>query len=172
MLETVLMYLNNWFVVGRYDDTYTIEDSGITLPFLKKGQYFRIVGSLFNDGVYQYPAELTDEAFNGSVWALAIPKALLSTVEEITAWTDKNGDSGPYTSESFGGYSYSKATNSKGLAVGWRDVFAAQLAPWKKPAGSWQYANPNPHMTPPEPHKDNPWGVRINERWSSNCGKS
>lgn len=157
MLETVLMYLNNWFVVGRYDDTYTIEDGGITLPFLVNGQYFRIVGSLFNDGVYQYPAELADETFDGSVWALAIPKALLSTVEEITAWTAKNGDSGPYTSESFGGYSYSKATNSKGLAVGWRDVFAAQLAPWKKPAGSWQYANPNPHMTPPEPHKDNPW---------------
>ena len=157
MLETVLMYLNNWFVVGRYDDTYTIEDGGITLPFLVDGQYFRIVGSLFNDGVYQYPAELTDETFDGSVWALAIPKALLSTVDEITAWTAKNGDGGPYTSESFGGYSYSKATNSKGLAVGWRDVFAAQLAPWKKPAGSWQYANPNPHMTPPEPHKDNPW---------------
>lgn len=157
MLETVLMYLNNWFVVGRYDDTYTIEDGGITLPFLVDGQYFRIVGSLCNDGVYQYPAELTDETFDGSVWALAIPKALLSTVEEITAWTAKNGDSGPYTSESFGGYSYSKATNSKGMAVGWRDVFSAQLAPWKKPAGSWQYANPNPHMTPPEPHKDNPW---------------
>lgn len=157
MLETVLMYLNNWFVVGRYDDTYTIEDGGITLPFLVDGQYFRIVGSLFNDGVYQYPAELTDETFDGSVWAMAIPKALLSTVEEITAWTAKNGDGGPYTSESFGGYSYSKATNSKGLAVGWRDMFAAQLAPWKKPAGSWQYANPNPHMTPPEPHKDNPW---------------
>ena len=157
MLETVLMYLNNWFVVGRYDDTYTIEDGGIALPFLQNGQYFRIVRSLFNDGVYQYPAELTDETFDGSVWALAIPKALLSTVEEITAWTAKNGDSGPYTSESFGGYSYSKATNSKGVAVGWRDVFAAQLAPWKKPAGSWQYANPNPHMTPPEPHKDNPW---------------
>lgn len=157
MLETVLMYLNNWFVVSRNDDTYTIEDGGITLPFLIDGQYFRIVGSLFNDGVYQYPSELTDETFDGSVWVLAIPKALLSTVDEITAWTAKNGDSGPYTSESFGGYSYSKATNSKGLAVGWRDVFAAQLATWKKPAGTWQYANPNPHMTPPEPHKDNPW---------------
>lgn len=157
MLETVLMYLNNWFVVGRYDDTYTIEDGGIALPFLVDGQYFRIVGSLFNDGVYQYPAELTDETFDGSVWAMAIPKALLSTVEEITAWTAKNGENGPYTSESFGGYSYSKATNSKGLAVGWRDVFSAQLAPWKKPAGSWQYANPNPHMTPPLPHEDNPW---------------
>ena len=105
MLETVLMYLNNWFVVGRYDDTYTIEDGKLTLPFLVNGQYFRIVGSLLNDGVYQYSdtLELADETFDGSVWALAIPKALLSVVEEITAWTAKNGDSGPYTSESFGG---------------------------------------------------------------------
>ena len=168
MLETVLMYLNNWFVVGRYDDTYTIEDGKLTLPFLVNGQYFRILGSLLNDGVYKYAngtaldetgAEITliDETVDGSVWALAIPKGFLSMVEEITAWTAKNGDGGAYTSESFGGYSYSKATNSKGMAVGWRDVFAAQLAPWKKPAGSWQYAEPNPHMTPPVPHEPNPW---------------
>ena len=168
MLETVLMYLNNWFVVGRYDDTYTIEDGKLTLPFLVNGQYFRILGSLLNDGVYKYAngtaldetgTEITliDETFDGSVWALAIPKGFLSVVEEITAWTAKNGDGGAYTSESFGGYSYSKATNSKGMAVGWRDVFAAQLAPWKKPAGSWQYAEPNPHMTPPVPHEPNPW---------------
>ena len=114
MLETVLMYLNNWFVVGRYDDTYTIEDGGIALPFLANGQYFRIVGSLLNDGVYKnadgaaldesgIEITLIDETFDGSVWALAIPKAMLSTVEEITAWTAKNGDGGPYTSESFGG---------------------------------------------------------------------
>ena len=139
MLETVLMYLNNWFAVGRYDDTYTIEDGKLTLPFLVNGQYFRILGSLLNDGVYKYAngtaldetgTEITliDETFDGSVWALAIPKGFLSMVEEITAWTAKNGDGGAYTSESFGGYSYSKATNSKGMAVGWRDVFAAQLA--------------------------------------------
>ena len=168
MLETVLMYLNNWFAVGRYDDTYTIEDGKLTLPFLVNGQYFRILGSLLNDGVYKYAngtaldetgTEITliDETFDGSVWALAIPKGFLSMVEEITVWTAKNGDGGAYTSESFGGYSYSKATNSKGMAVGWRDVFAAQLAPWNKPAGSWQYAEPNPHMTPPVPHEPNPW---------------
>ena len=159
MLESVLMYLNNWFVLGRYDDTYTIEDGHITLPFLAKGQYFRVLGSVFNDGLYKYSdyPGLEDETFDGSIWALAIPQSLLSIVNEITVWTAKNGDGGPYTSESFGGYSYSKATNSKGVAVGWRDVFAAQLAPWKKPAGSWQCASPNPHMAPPLPHKDNPW---------------
>lgn len=158
MLESVLQYLHNWFLVAVYDDLYTIKDGSIEQPFLQSGQYFRIVGSILNDGVYNYPVEnLKDEEFTGSIWALAVPPAVLSLVDEITAWTAKNGDSGAYTSESFGGYSYSKATNSKGVAVGWRDVFAAQLAPWKKPAGSWQYAQPNPHMTPPLQHKDNPW---------------
>lgn len=55
MLEEVLRHLNNWFLVpdGIHLDTYTIEDGGITLPFLQEGQYFRVVGSVFGDGVYQ-----------------------------------------------------------------------------------------------------------------------
>ena len=56
MLEQVLMHLKNWFLVpgGIHEGTYTIEDGGITLPFLAKGQYFRICGSVFNDGLHQY----------------------------------------------------------------------------------------------------------------------
>lgn len=158
MLESVLHYLHNWFLVAVYDDLYTIKDGSIELPFLQAGQYFRIVGSILNDGVYSYPAEnLKDEEFTGSIWALAVPPAVLSLVEEITAWQAKNGASGPYTSESFGGYSYTKATNSSGVAVGWQDVFKAQLSPWRKLGGTYQYAAPNPHMTPPLPHEDNPW---------------
>lgn len=158
MLESVLLYLNNWFVVSSTSGAYTIEDGSMELPFLVPGQYFRIVGSLLNGGVHQYPAtDLKDETFEGEVWALAVPPGLLSIVEEITAWQAKNADSGPYTSESFGGYSYSKATNSRGVAVGWQDTFAAQLAPYRKLPGSYPFAEPNPHMTPPLPHKDNPW---------------
>ena len=158
MLESVLHYLHNWFLVAVYDDLYTIKDGSIELPFLQSGQYFRIVGSVLNDGVYSYPAEnLKDEEFTGSIWALAVPPAVLSLVEEITTWQAKNGAYVPYTSESFGGYSYTKATNSSGVAVGWQDVFKAQLSPWRKLGGTYQYAAPNPHMTPPLPHEDNPW---------------
>lgn len=136
MLETVLMYLNNWFVVGRYDDTYTIEDGRLTLPFLVNGQYFRILGSLFNDGLHVYPAaDLTDEEFDGVVIAMAVPWALIALSDEIKAWVDKNGQESPYTSESFGGYSYSKATNAQGMAVGWRDVFRSRLNTWRKIKG-------------------------------------
>ena len=135
MLEEILMHLNNWFLVpdGVHEDTYTIEGGSITLPFLVNGQYFRICGSVFNDGLYTYPAEeLFDETFDGTIWALAIPKQVIKLSDEIQEWKIKNGDISPYTSESFGGYSYSKATNSKGAPMGWQDVFKAQLNKWRK----------------------------------------
>lgn len=138
MLEQVLQHLNNWFLVpdGIHTGKFTVQDGGITLPFLQTGQYFRVLGSVFNDGLYQYPSEeMTDEMFTGAVWALAVPKAVIKLSEEIAVWNEKNGDPGPYTSESFGGYSYSKATNSSGVAVGWQDIFKSRLNPWRRIGG-------------------------------------
>lgn len=138
MLEQVLMNIRRWFTVegGIYSRTFTIEDGGITLPFLAEGQYFRIVGSVFNDGLHQYPAvDLTDETFTGSVWALAVPKAVIDLADEIQKWQEKNADalSSPYSSESFGGYSYSKATNSEtGGAETWQSHFGQRLSAWRK----------------------------------------
>lgn len=138
MLETVLQNLNNWFLVpdGVHAGEFTVQSGQLTLPFLQTGQYFRVVGSVFNDGLHQYPvADLTDETFTGSVWALAVPKAVIELAEEIDAWQTKNGDPGPFTSESFGGYSYSKATNASGMAVGWQDVFKSRLNDWRRIRG-------------------------------------
>lgn len=138
MLETVLQNLNNWFLVpdGVHAGEFTVQGGQLTLPFLQTGQYFRVVGSVFNDGLHQYPvADLTDETFTGSVWALAVPKAVIELAEEIDAWQTKNGDPGPFTSESFGGYSYSKATSASGMAVGWQDVFKSRLNDWRRIRG-------------------------------------
>ena len=139
MLEQLLMHLNNWFLVpgGIHEDTYTIKDGGITLPFLAIGQYFRICGSVFNDGLYQYGPDLklTDETFDGTVWALAIPQAVIDLATEIDAWETKNGSAsvGPYQSESFGGYSYTKATDAQtGGAVTWQSAFRSRLNHWRK----------------------------------------
>ena len=138
MLEQVLMHLKNWFLVpgGIHEGTYTIEDGGITLPFLANGQYFRICGSVFNDGLHQYPAsDLKAETFDGSVWSLAVPQAVIELSAEIEAWQKKNGDASvsPYQSESFGGYSYSKATDSAtGGAVTWKSAFRSRLNAWRK----------------------------------------
>ena len=138
MLEQVLMHLNNWFLVpgGIHEDAYTIKDGSIALPFLQNGQYFRICGSVFNDGLHRYPAaDLTDEAFEGTVWALAVPQAVASLADEIAAWETKNGAAavGPYQSESFGGYSYTKATDTHtGGAVTWQSAFRSRLNAWRK----------------------------------------
>jgi hypothetical protein len=132
MLEEILAHINNYFVVSKQKGGYEISDGTITLPFLTTGQYFRIVGSLFNDGVYQYPAAgLTDELFTGAVWALAVPPAVTALSAEIETWESKNQPTA-YTSESFGGYAYSKATNKNGVAAQWQDVFAKQLNRWRK----------------------------------------
>ena len=138
MLEQVLMHLKNWFLVpgGIHEGTYTIEDGGIALPFLANGQYFRICGSVFNDGLHQYPAsDLKAETFEGNVWALAVPRAVIELAYEIESWQTKNGDASvsPYQAESFGGYSYSKATDSaSGGAVTWQSAFRSRLNAWRK----------------------------------------
>ena len=72
MLEDVLQELNNWFLCpdGVHLGHYQVEDGSISLPFLSPGQYFRILGSVYNDGLYQYPTpDLTDESFDGAVTA-------------------------------------------------------------------------------------------------------
>ena len=138
MLEQVLMNIRNWFTVdgGINSGTFTIKDGGITLPFLADGQYFRICGSVFNDGLHQYNVlDLIDETFNGTIWALAIPKAVIELADEIQKWQEKNGEASvsPYQSESFGGYSYSKATDAEtGGAVTWQSAFKKQLSAWRK----------------------------------------
>lgn len=164
MLEAVLRHLNNWFLIdnGIHSGTYTIQGGSITLPFLVSGQYFRICGSVFNDGVYQYGdvMNLTEETFDGTVWALAVPKAMLALAEEISVWQEKNGEAGPYTSESFGGYSYTRATNSQtGQAAGWQDVFRSRLNPWRK-MGNLDVVQPTRPSPPPyyKPYNpDYPW---------------
>ena len=138
MLEQVLMNIRNWFPVkgGIHSGTFTIKDGGITLPFLANGQYFRIIGSVFNDGLHQYPAAgLVDEEFSGAILALAIPPAVVDLADEIQKWQGKNGEvaSSPFSSESFGGYSYSKATDAEtGGAVTWQSAFKRQLSVWRK----------------------------------------
>lgn len=141
MLEQILKHLNNWFLVDIHEGEFSVENGSITLPFLQTNQYFRIIGSVFNDGLHQYPAtDLTDETFTGVVWALAVPKAVINLSADIEKWQEKNGETvlSPFTSESFGGYSYTKASagNAGTSAVtGWQDAFRSRLNDWRKIKG-------------------------------------
>ena len=150
MLEDVCRECRNWFDRGQpkiFADKITILDGKIQdsdfLARIQEGQYFRIVGSVFNDGVHQYSEslELTDEVFKGALWLMAVPQAFLSLVQSIEAWSAKYGavDSeamSPFNSESFGGYSYTKSAggSSDGQSAGasWTGVFGASLNRWRK----------------------------------------
>ncbi len=137
MLEQILGHIHNWFRVGVYPGEYAIQDGGITLPFLKDCQYFRIIGSVFNDGLHKYGPDmemLTDETFNGAVWALAIPKTVITLADEMSDWEAENGKaaSGVYQSESFGGYQYSKQTGANGGQITVFDVFSKRLRPYRR----------------------------------------
>lgn len=147
MLTELCAEIRNYFLRDYRKDihagTFTISNGSIEpLSFLQTGQYFRIVGSVFNDGVHQYGSEydpLTDEVFSGAVWAMAVPPAVIALSEEIDDWVEANSAvlSSPYQSESFGGYSYSKsAGRSRGgdmsSGYGWQDQFASRLSPYRR----------------------------------------
>ena len=165
MLTEICGYLKNWF--NRKDDgtdypkfhgTFAIAngvikwDSGEDLP-LQEGQYYRILGGVFNNGgVFRYmlqpPSSETevgalpkDEVFEGTVWSMAVPPDVVSLADEISEWTAKYGKAdsaamSPFNSESFGGYSYSKSGGSSGgetkVGVTWQDVFSSRLTRYKK----------------------------------------
>lgn len=137
ILEEVCGWLHNWFLVpgGVHINTYTVEGNTLTLPFLQDGQYYRVIGSVFNDGLHKYgEADLAEETFHGAVWELSIPPALISIAGEIEKWNTDNAValSSPYQSESFGGYSYTMASNNGEGKTTWRNVFGARLAQWRK----------------------------------------
>lgn len=141
MIEQICAFIHNYFVGDTYAGTFTITDGTLTVDGLLPGQYFRIRGSRLNDGVYIYPAsDLADETFTGYVDDMRPPRTFLNLVTDIEAWQSKYGEAttGPYQSESFGGYSYtlkSGTGSTPGAATDgatWRGVFATRLNQWRK----------------------------------------
>ena len=139
MLDKLLRELGWYRRPNRYVDRievrqFTIKDGSITpSDFLEEQDYFRIVGSKRNDGLYQHPsAELTDEEFNGAVWVMRLPPAVVTLAQEVEKYaTSDAGKPSAFTSESFGGYAYSKATNANGVPLSWKGVFEDDLRPWR-----------------------------------------
>ena len=149
MLSEVCHELKNWFEQTKIIGTFEVNNGAISIYrdnealSIQNGQYFRIVGSVFNDGVWEYTGEpiedLKDEVFDGAVWLLAIPREVKTLSNDIDAWKAKyaTADSvamSPFTSESFGGYSYSKSAGgeSNGGGTSWQATFRDQLNKWRK----------------------------------------
>lgn len=147
MLDTVCAHIHNYFCdesdILTGDWTITNGAIDLSVTTVKTGQYFRIVGSTFNDGVYKYgeeAAELTDEAFTGEIWPMKPPRPFLQTVSDIESWQAQYGTAmqSPFQSESvIGVYSYTKqggntTQGAAGDADGWKTVFKSRLNPWRK----------------------------------------
>lgn len=148
MLEQICAHIHNYFTDNADIRTgeWTISGGVFNLPFMLNGQYFRIVGSALNDGVYQYPATpdesgeaiLRDETFTGEIWPMKVPRAVLALEKEIGAWQAQYGAAmaSPYQSENvIGVYSYAKGALAGGTgasAAAWQAVFRARLNPWRK----------------------------------------
>ena len=134
-LTNLCAELRNYFETEKRFGTFTISGGSISpSDFLQDGQYFRIVGSVFNDGVHRHPAhDLTDETFDGAVWAMAVPPAVIELATEIEEYNKSDaGKPSSYISENFGGYGYTKATDENGLPASWKSVFKNELNRWRK----------------------------------------
>ena len=145
-LTELCQELRNWFERDKFFGEFTIENGAIIVPdgSLQNGQFFRVIGSLFNDGVHKYGEdELTDEVFEGAIWSMAVPPAVVELSERISGWSVQYGDtvSSPYQSmsESFGDYSrsWAKAGSGQGNANSgsgptWQSTFASELNRWRK----------------------------------------
>jgi hypothetical protein len=154
MLQEVCEYIHNYFIKEAVQDSFEISGGAVSLPFVKEGQRFLIIGSDLNDGIYTYHASgiknddddeaagLQDETWAGTICALAVPPPVIALSGEIKVWVDQYSDAinSPYQSESvIGVYSYEKAQyggnrNGNSSPATWRDVFGAKLNRWRKVA--------------------------------------
>lgn len=140
MLTKICAYLKNYFDYERHIGTIQIADGVITCngERIETGQHFALFRDRFVLGVYQAGDEIENKTFDGAIWLMDIPDGVKAADEWAEAWEAENGSAqanGPFQSESFGGYSYSKGTGANG-GVG-SSVFdqaqmKAMLAPYKK----------------------------------------
>ena len=147
MLTEICAEIRNYFSKeeDRHFGTFKIEN-GIIVPLLINADcdYIRICGSRKNDGVHYLRGQnssLVDEGeFHGAIWEMYPPPAFLDLVKEIEDWQAANGGAtseamSPFTSESFGGYSYSKAgagNSATGRGNGWADAYWGRLNIYRK----------------------------------------
>lgn len=145
MLTEICGYLNNYFIDKAYIGAVSVQDGAVSCDgseiSMNEGQYFTLVREKYVLGVYQYGAEIPDKSFDGAVWVMDIPDAVLGLAKDIADWMAKYGsvDSeamSPFNSESFGGYSYSKTSgnvsNDQNNGISWQNTFGSRLAIYRR----------------------------------------
>ena len=144
MLTEICAYLKNYFEYEKYIGNVVVNSGTITVDgksiALGEGQYFALFRDRFAIGVFKQGDTLKDRTFHGAVWLMDVPEGVIQADTWAKAWMQKNGgadsdNNSAFTSESFGGYSYSKGSNSKGkvgASIFDNAQFAAMLSPYRK----------------------------------------
>lgn len=141
MITELCQELNNFFIKSEDDKhfgTFKVTNGQITPSFdLEQNQYFRIVGSKFNDGVYKFGVDTlpADETIkDGALWCMYVPNDFINLVNEIEEWQNKYSEivDNPYKSESFNGYSYSLKSGKSTDTVTYKDIFKSKLNKYRK----------------------------------------
>lgn len=135
-LTEVCANIKNYFLRDIYTGTFELVSGTAPLSDLLDGQYFRIVGSVLNNGVYQNTPEdlanIRPEKFSGEIWSMSVPRDFEELCEDIAAWRQKNeavdsASMSPFNSESFNGYSYSKSVSAT-----WQTQFRSRLNTYRR----------------------------------------
>ena len=142
MLTDICAYLHNYFDYERHYGDISIIGGVIFCNGeqiqLAEGQYFALFRNKIPLGVFsEVPA---DKTFEGAVWLMDVPDAILNADKWATDWMKANGGvdsatNSAFQSESFGGYSYNKGTNSSGkggMSVFDNAQFNRMLNPYRK----------------------------------------
>ena len=138
MLSELLQYLKRWYVCTLETKEFDIVADGIEGDFTETylvGQYISIDGSVLNDGVYKLTEvtaskltveeTLLPESVNTIyLWALAIPRDIISLSETIKTYVDGSTDG--VSSESQGNRSVSYGGTSS-----WTSVFSSRLSSYR-----------------------------------------
>lgn len=145
MLTEICAYLRNWFDrdssgnrLPSWTEQITISGGELAgfSDRLLPGQYFRILDSVMNNGVWQYGTDfLADETFNGTVQSMAVPQEIIDAKERWEQYRKQYGEvlDSPFSSENYFGYSWSKDSSATNASQnGMPSSVEAALAPWRK----------------------------------------
>lgn len=136
-VAAVMRQVRNYFEREAMDGRFVISSS--VLSPAPKAPYVYICGSAHCDGVWQLSggtllsergAFAHDETFSGRVWGLHPPDGFLALCEKIADYDEQN-PIGAVQSESFGDYSYTRASGQNGVQ-GWSAAFRALLLPYRR----------------------------------------
>ena len=144
MLTEICQYLHNYFEYEKLFGDVIVTASSVSangkIVALEEGQYFALFRGRIPLGIFKNGDELKPRHFEGAVWLLDIPDAILNADTWAENWKAKNGSvdsvaNSALNSESFKGYSYSKGTNKEGKdgsSIFDNAQFSAMLNPYRK----------------------------------------